>query len=358
MTHGGNVELLAPQYGLEVKDLLDFSANINPYGPPPGTKELFGRFWQEISRYPDPHSTHLRSALSFLHQVDPATVCVANGASELIYWIARLWHMPKALIFGPTFTEYAAAVLSAKGSIHYEFAGEQDGFRHRFPEDIGQANLVFVGNPNNPTGNLYTAQQLQTWVQQVQSKNPDTFFVIDESFLAFQGNESQLSLVQYAVTMPAVIVLRSLTKIFSVPGLRLGYMISHPELARALEKLMPTWRVNILAQRFGEKISSYSQFLERSRSALKDHREEFLSDLRQVPGLKIFDSAANFFLVKFLSLNLKSSEVTDRLAGRGILVRCCDDFEGLEKERFIRLAVRKPDQNKIVAQAIREICRA
>ena len=120
--HGGNVELLAPQYGFEVQDVLDFSANINPYGPPPGTRELLAQSWPDIARYPDPHSTQLRAALARWHDVAPENITVANGASELIYWIARLFSTPQALILGPAFTEYADAVQSAHGKVRYQFA--------------------------------------------------------------------------------------------------------------------------------------------------------------------------------------------------------------------------------------------
>ncbi len=355
--HGGNVELLAPQYGFQVGDVLDFSANINPYGPPPGTRDLLSQRWQDIARYPDPHSTHLRAVLARWHNVQTKNITVANGASELIYWIARLFHAPKALVLGPTFTEYSIAVQSADGDTQYEFAKGKDGFRHVFKNvKIGsdnRINLVFVGNPNNPTGTMEDAASLQKWIKQSLSRSPNTLFVIDESFLPFAGPES-LSLAPFAVETPGVIILRSMTKIFSIPGLRLGYAVSQIETAKKLERLMPTWRVNILAQRFGEEMFSFAQFINHSRIMLESHRNDLIGNLRALPHLKAFDSAANFVLIKMLAAGMDAVSLASALAKKGILVRSCNDFAGLEKGKFIRVAVRKPEENKILVQALKE----
>ena len=362
-THGGNVELLAPQYGLQVEDVLDFSANINPYGPPPGTFEILSQSWQDISRYPDPHCTQLKLALALWHNVQPENITAANGAAELIYWIARLFPAPRALVLGPTFTEYADAVESADGSVKYEFSQESDGFRHDFdhiknaPED--PVRLVFIANPNNPTGTFHEPFLLKKWILQTLSdfaraglKSAPTV-IIDESFLPFTGaGPESLSLAAFAAQTPGVILLRSMTKIFSIPGLRLGYYIAHSQTAKNLENLMPPWRVNILAQRFGEKISSFSQFLNNSRKMIETHRNDLIRNLRELTPLKVFDSTANFILIKLLAPDKSSTWLTNALAKKGILIRSCNDFMGLEKNKFIRIAVRRPEENKVLVEAL------
>ncbi len=355
--HGGNVELLAPQYGFDVDEVIDFSANINPYGPPPELKRVLDESWKEISRYPDPQSSGLRKALAEHHGVEMENITVGNGASELIYWISRLFSFPKAVVLSPAFTEYAVAVSLAGGQVRYVLSDEENDFRHEFSLEnlmcLDLPNLVFVGNPNNPTGNSYASSTIQHWIERQLKVSPDTVFVIDESFLPFVGRETEFSLIPFAAVNAKVIILRSMTKIFSIPGLRLGYSIAHPDLTLKLSALMPTWRVNILAQRCGEVLFNNSIFLNNSVSALIKSREELTRALMDIQQLKVFGSSANFLLLKLLSEQPEAGVLVDKLARGGLVTRLCDDFRGLEKGRFLRIAVRKPDENERLVKKFR-----
>lgn len=353
--HGGNVELLAPRYGFDAAEVLDFSANINPYGPPPELKRILDQSWKDISRYPDPQSVRLRKTLAQWHGVAPENIVAANGASELIYWIARLGNSSKTAVFAPAFTEYAAATAAAGGRADNIPANEENGFRHDFTNQGAGADLVYIGNPNNPTGNVYEGSLLQSWIERHLKARPQAVIAVDESFLPFLELESSISLARFAAQKPGVIVLRSLTKILSIPGLRLGYSIAHPELSKKLSSLMPSWRVNSIAQKCGEALFSCTQFLNDSVRALKTGREQLARELRGMAGLKVFDSSVNFLLVKLNPGTPGASTVTEVLAQRGVLVRPCDDFAGLEKDRFVRLAVRKPDENTRLVKYLKEI---
>jgi len=358
--HGGNVELLAPRYGFKADEIIDFSVNINPMGIPAEAQEVLEESCTKVTRYPDPDSIRLREVLARWHKVNPENIAVGNGASELIVWLARLFPSKSVLILAPTFSEYSKAVRSSGGNVEYEIADEKMEFRHGFKNHANggfrNAEMVFMCNPNNPTGTLYQRTLLEDWIGDALIKSPGTHFVIDESFLPFV-EEERYSLVPLSVRTSQVIILRSMTKIFSVPGLRLGYVIAGSGVIEKLDRSMPTWRINILAQRFGERIFSYSEFLIRSVQNLKTVREEFFKQLSQIREIKVFNSSVNFFLIKLLLKNMNSAELTDRLAQKGILVRACDDFVGLQKDRFIRIAVRQSEENKHLTSCLREILR-
>ncbi len=355
-THGGNLQVLAPTYGFQIKETLDFSANLNPYGPPSLARVQLQAALENIAYYPDWEYKKLRSALSEWEGVGVSNVVAANGASELIAWIPVLVQTPKALMVGPTFTEYEQAVHSKNGGVQYALALEGDGFRYPFvikEEKCGEYNLVFFANPNNPTGNFYSNELLGYWMERWWSKNPETIFVSDESFLPFLGEGKKFSLNSFAAKKERVIVLHSLTKILSIPGLRLGYAVAHSKTLCMLEKILPAWRVNCLAEKIGESVLEYSDFMVNSAKFIQHDREELARQLEDFTEFKVFASAANFILVK-CSPEISAAHLTENLAKRGIFVRLCNDFKGLEEDRFIRVAVRIKKENEILVAALRE----
>jgi threonine-phosphate decarboxylase len=376
--HGGNVEYLAPKYGFGIHEILDFSANMNPWGPPAKIKELLLESWKDISRYPDIESTRLRSALARLHQAYPENIVPANGISELIYWAVRFAEPGKALILAPAFSEYVQAVKSSGRTVEYDIVTNNGIVRspmcgtaiqkfsleqsqeistslHDWYDNAEPFSIVFIANPSNPCGQLYSAELLESQIKKWISWNPRTLFVIDEAFLTFVPNPDQHTLAGFALKTPQVIVLRSLTKILSIPGLRLGYAVAHSATAAKLDQLMPAWRVNIIAQKIGEKILTFSNFIKESVVLLEQVRNNFIKHLRSFQEFEVFDSAANFILIRIQSRSWDASQLTDAAGKRGILIRNCDDFVGLEKGRYIRLAVRKPEENRRLITMFKEI---
>lgn len=357
--HGGNVTHLSERYGLRVEKVLDFSANVNPYGPPPEAMEMLRRALSDINRYPDPEHKKLRGSFARQHGVEAENLAVGNGSTELIYACARLFPSPKAWIFAPAFTEYARAVLSAGGAVSYLVSVEDRDFFYDFDrttvESVTDAELIFIANPNNPTGTLYENDVLWKWVEKVHEINHKAHFVLDEAFLPFTDDQSQTSLIPFAVEFPRVVVLRSPTKLYGIAGLRLGYAVGHAQTLRKLENMMPPWRVNVLAQCFGEHVAYYDAYAAHSREMLLRARKRLIEKMRLIPALKSFNSAANFILAKIQTRNMNSSELAEHLARKGIFIRVCDDFVGLEHGRFFRVAVRKPEDNEQLVNALKEV---
>jgi len=294
--------------------------------------------------------------LSAWEKVREGEITVANGVSELISWIPRLKQNIKTLILAPTFTEYEKSINSAFGLVHLKFALEEDLFQHSFEiEEWGDwdFNLVFISNPNNPTGNLYDRKKLEKWIEFYLKRSPETLFVCDESFLPFVNGGRNCSLNSFAVKRPGVIVLHSLTKLFSVPGLRLGTAVAHQKTIQKIESLLPTWRVNSLAQKFGESLLEYADFVEDSIQNIDLNRNELVQKIMDLRGVKVFPAFANFILIR-LPQNISAKLLTEFLAKKGLFIRLCNDFKGLEKDRFIRLAVRKKEENEILIEGFKE----
>lgn len=355
-THGGNVQILAPQYGYPIDQALDFSANINPFGPPENLEPIIKESLNEIALYPDPNYWKLRSAIANFHGLEKENIAVANGAVELIFWAARFFSNPRALIFAPSFQEYAQAVQSGYGDLQYECAKEESNFQHSFDNELPdlKTNLVFLANPNNPTGQLYPAKTLMNWIKCHIPENGNHLVVCDESFMPFIQNNTEYSLISHALEDSKILILRSLTKILSIPGLRLGYAIGSKKIIEKFNSLMPTWRVNIFAQKIGEKINDYKEFMTDSSGMLELLKNNLVKGLQVNPFLKTFRSSTNFLLLKILNPKFTSTELTKSLLKKGILIRSCNDFFGMEQERYIRIAVRKENENARLLSNLKE----
>lgn len=323
--------------------VLDFSVNVNPLGPPPSVLEALRRELPAIGRYPDPECRLLTERLATHHGVAPAQVVVGNGSNELIHAVARISPIRKKVILEPTYSEYLRASLEFGTPEHW--LGEGDNYRWD-PFALPPISLVWLCNPNNPTGQLWQREQLTGWI----AAHPQTLFVVDEAFLPFVEAEAEHSLVPLLPQLNNAVVLRSLTKYYGLPGLRLGYAVTTPGLAERLRKQLPTWSVNALAQVAGRAALDDPDFSRQTQAWLPAAREVLLRQLRGVPGLCPLPSRANFILIRMQGA--KANEVVPRLAGRGIVVRDASNFVGLDG-RFIRVAVRGLEDNQRLVDDLR-----
>ncbi|MBV9125029.1 MAG: aminotransferase class I/II-fold pyridoxal phosphate-dependent enzyme, partial [Planctomycetes bacterium] len=196
---------------------LDFSANINPLGPPRSALQAIARAWGGVASYPDPECRPLSDLLAARHQVEPAQVLIGNGSNELIYLISRAWKPRRVAIVEPTYTEYLRASLLVGAEVDH-WLPEEEAFQPQ-PFDPGAAELVWLCQPNNPTGQLWPAGTLAGWVE----AHPRVLFVVDEAFLPFLPEEAEYSMIPALRRLPNLVVLRSLTKFYALPGLRIGY---------------------------------------------------------------------------------------------------------------------------------------
>ncbi len=352
--HGGNVWKESARLGLGVDELIDFSASINPLGPSPRALEAIRDNLLWVKHYPDPSSTALRAALARYLEVRPENLMVGNGAAELIGLVGG-WVNPGRLVtLLPTFSEYRrAAAGSDFGPVALRAA---DGFCFRMPEGgwedfLANRDLVFICNPNNPTGTLVSKEELLDLAEVVRAR--DSWLVVDQAFLDFIPRPADYSMVEVAVTMDRVLVLGSLTKFFALPGLRLGYLVGMPATLEELRKRAVPWRVNILAQVAGTASLEDEEYIAATRDLIVKEKENLYRDLSVIPGLKPYHPAANFILVNCFQTGLTASHLSQALARRGILIRDCANFQGLDPY-FFRVAVRGPADNAALVAGLKE----
>jgi threonine-phosphate decarboxylase len=318
--------------------LLDFSANLNPLGPPPSVLEAVCRGLPTLATYPDPECRQLSERLAELHRVGRDQVVVGNGSNDLIHAIPRAFRPPQAAIVEPTYTEYLRASLRAGAAVSHWLA-EGKHFRPA-PFDPEEADLVWLGNPNNPTGQLWPPGVLAPWVE----AHPQTLFVVDEAFLPFRPDETEHSLVPFAGHLPNLVVVRSLTKIYTLPGLRLGYAVTNSERAERLRAQLTPWSVNALAPLAGVAALEDEAFLATTHSWFEETLPSFLDQLaRCSERVQPLPSQANFVLLRLHGIT--ATELARRLAACGLAVRDASNFVGLDPG-YVRVAVRTAEENR------------
>ena len=346
--HGGELEKLE-RLGISPENLIDFSVNLNPLGPPEELLRTLRERISEIALYPEPRSEALVAKLSEKLKVPWGNLVVSNGSNQLIYAVYRALRPGRALILQPTFSEYRkAAALCGTYIIDFVLSFE-DGFSVPLEElhkALESSDLAFICNPNNPTGSLLERELLLALVRRF----PDTTFVVDEAFSDFSDVPS--SVVGNVLEFENLVVLRSFTKIFSIPGLRLGYAAAGENVASALREQIEPWSVNRLSQLAGEIVLEFERFVEQTRGFISEERDFLFSGISKVEGLSPFPSHANFLLVRCEALGASSLQA--RLLEKGIFVRDCSNFVGLDGH-FFRVAVRKREENERLISALSEV---
>ncbi len=324
---------------------LDFSANINPLGSPP-LEALILEELKHIGHYPDNTYLDFRQAAASFVGVAPREIVPGNGSSELIRLFAEavIEEGDLALIPFPTFGEYENQSLLVGATIRSINIG-QDGMPLLRESDLKEAKAFFLCNPNNPTGRLLSKQQVSN-LAKICEQN-EIFLLVDEAFIEL--SDPGQSVASMASDMDFLFVMRSLTKSFGVPGLRLGFGVTNPELARILNCARIPWSISSLAAAAGVYLLSCAEHLVKSRSLIREELTYLTSALQNL-GLEPLPSSVNFILVNVTSSGLDSDILAERTMRSGVLVRDCQSF-GLGKS-YIRVAVRDRRENKQLIAAL------
>ncbi len=340
--HGGNLNWAATIAGCQPAELLDFSASINPWGPPLSAMEAISRGLTALKSYPDPNYSQLKSALAEFHKLSPEWILPGNGAAELLTWAAwNLAQCESVYLPSPAFGDYYRALNAFGATIKPIFLDLNCLNQGNF----SQAGLL-LNNPHNPTGKLFLRSQILPYLQQFK------LVVIDEAFMDFLPPEHEQSLISDCENYPNLVIVRSLTKFYSLPGLRLGYAISHPERWQRWQKLRDPWSVNSLAALVGEAVIKDQEFQEQTWQWLAPTREKLWQDLGSIPNLKPLKSSANFLLVETTESSLQLQEKL--LKQSQILIRDCLSFPELG-DRYFRVAVRTLTENNRLIESLKII---
>lgn len=344
--HGGNIYHYSRKYGIPIEKIVDFSASINPLGPPKAAIAAIKGAIPSLINYPDPDSTLIKGALSVYLGVGKDCILPGNGSTELIYLIPRVLRPKKALLPVPSFSDYERALTIAGCRVDYMQLREKDGFvpdMGRFKASISGTDIVFLCNPNNPTGTLIEKDIVLDMLKL--ARKTGAFAVIDEAFIEYAPEHS---IVKEASFASGVAVLRNFTKFYGMPGLRLGYLVARPDLIKRLSKEAEPWSVNSLAHEAAAAALSDPAYVARSLSLFRREKDYLYTRLNRIDGCKPCPSSANFFLVK---IENKADKVVEKLASKGILVRSCSNYKGLDGE-YLRVAVKGRRENRMLLDAL------
>ena len=342
-THGGNRNWAAQYAHCKPEEILDFSASINPLGPPQSVLTVLTSHLHSLKNYPDPNYIQLRSALSNFHNLPIDWILPGNGAAELLTWAGReLAQLDATYLVTPAFADYQRGLKAFNATVipvpmDLETRSPQAGI-------AASANCgLLLNNPHNPTGTLTLRENLLPYLEQF------ALVVVDEAFMDFLPPEQQQSLLDLVLDFPNLIVLRSLTKFYSLPGLRLGYAIGHPDYLQRWQRWRDPWPVNTLAEVAAIAALNDRSFQQKTWDWLPSSREALTTGLQALPGLSPLPGAANFLLVK---TDVPSTQLQkDLLRSHQILIRDCLSFPELG-ENYFRVAVRLPAENDQLLAAL------
>lgn len=344
--HGGALRQFSEKYGIPEREVLDFSSNINPLGPPPLVLEALDQIARELPHYPDPEAREFRGEVARHFPLWPENVIAGNGAAELLDLIVRFLRPRRALLIEPAFLEYRRLMQLAGAEIRSLSLKEKDSFLFTHGEILNALSgveVVILGHPNNPTGTAMERADLTDFMKE--AKRRDIFVILDEAFVDWVP---ELSLGSEVRDDSYFFIIRSLTKFFALPGIRIGYGLGSRKLIEKLSGLQVPWSCNRVAQRLGILALRDDAFMETSRQWLIQEKEKLVFELGKIPWLKVYPGLANFLLLRFSGPPAGSSLI-EEMGHQGIYVRGLAEFPGLGPFYF-RIAVRTAGENqKLIA---------
>ncbi|MDH5793782.1 MAG: threonine-phosphate decarboxylase CobD [Candidatus Bathyarchaeota archaeon] len=347
--HGGNVWKISEKFKIPLDQVIDFSVPINPLGIPEKVLQSIRQRLSLIKNYPDPDHEWLIETLSNYVGVKPNNIIVGNGSTELIYLFTEVFLESgyDAVIPIPTFGEYKTATMRVGGRPLLLRCDPAKNFRLKFQKlekaISKKTRIIFFCNPNSPTGILYEKDEVLRIVRLAAEKNVLVF--LDEDYVDFVDDDKRYSMAEYVTRYNNLFVLRSLTKFFALAGLRIGFGIASPDVVMTLKKAKMPWSVNSLAMFAATEAVKDGDFIKKSRLLISRSKRHMQKMLQEIPWLKVYPSETNFFLIEIAKVDLTSTQLKEGLARKGLLIRDCSDFDGLNN-RFFRVSVNKTEENK------------
>ena len=350
--HGGDIDAAARHAGVNAGEIIDFSASINPLGPPSSARKAFINSYHKVSRYPDPYGEALKQALAERHGLRSAEVLVGNGSTQLIYLLCAALRPRTALIVDPAFSEYANALALAGANTRSISLTVDSGFQFSTENLLAawekDCDLLVLATPNSVTGQLIPKVEIENIARLALIRK--SVVVIDEAFIDFVEDQSVKMLVR---RNPFLIVLRSLTKYYALPGLRLGYLIGEAGRVAQLANYQEPWSVNSPSMSVALACLEDGGFAAKTEHWLRRERQFLFNRIRTLPGLHPFPSRVNFLLVKIAQYGVDALELRSFLLHKKILIRACNTFTQLRGDYF-RVAVRRRKDNRRLLAALRE----
>jgi len=352
--HGGQLRQIAERFGVSASGMLDFSANINPEGPPASVIQALNQALSDpatLSNYPDLEERELILSISQYAHVAPGTVAVANGFVSLLDSVLAFLRIRRCLLPVPSFGEYRDALLRAGVAVTSYVLHQEAGFRY-LPHDLlkalatGEHDSILLANPQNPTGVLSDRTELLNFIERAAKFN--IWVLLDEAFIDYSPNDSMGGEVE---NFQNLIVFRSVTKFHGIPGLRVAYSVTNGKLNASIRGHLPPWPITTLAAIGVRSALADAGYSARALQLNYERRIKLVANLTAL-GLHIYRAAANFLLIRFPSSEEAQNCWEDLILSHGVVLRNCRNFEGLTGDH-LRCAVRDDDQNAQLVEALK-----
>jgi threonine-phosphate decarboxylase len=352
--HGGNIVQMAQQLNCAADEINDMSSNVNPLGPPPGLMGFLKKNIGTITTFPEVDGKGIVKQFADQYNIDPRRVLAGNGTTQFIYAMPQALEVKRALILGPTYSDYADACHLNNVRTTFAIAPETQNFYpdlDRIETYLPDADSVYICNPNNPTGAMIPMEELH----QLCNAYPKVYFIVDESYLPFTGDDYRRSICHQ--NLHNVIGLSSISKIFAIPGLRIGFVISSADIIQRFRRFLQPWSVNSLAQLAVDYLMNHKDevdtFIEKTKRFVEIEKNKFYFMLNKIANINLFPSTTNFILAR-LRDNFYADEVRNTLAQNKILVRNCQNFHGLSN-RFIRISMKTEEVNQMLTKKLADL---
>ena len=343
--HGGTPRRDMARFGLPERSVLDFSVNLNPLGPPPIIKERWQELVETIKCYPTVEGGGVARYYEMRFGVSSRNCLAGNGSTEMIYLAPRVLGVKGVAVITPSYHDYERASLLAGAEVIRCPLSPDNDFSFPSPdllvEVIDRVGAIWIGRPNNPTGDLLPKEQ----ISELADRFPEKWFILDEAFIQFIDDwETESFMTEPA--RPNIVVVHSLTKFYAIPGLRLGGIIGSEELIALLRKAKEPWTVNGIADSMAPLLLTRPAYEEESRSAVKAEREKVLKALEDLDGITSFPACANYILCQWTRTG-NLDDLLRHLLLNGAYVRDCRNFPGLEKN-FFRIGLKGAEENDLL----------
>ena len=354
--HGGRLLEAEREFGLTRDQFVDFSSNLNVFAPAVPALE-WASWSSHATRYPQADAETVRLRLADYYGVDAEFLLPTSGASEALYLVARLFRDRKVAVVEPGFSDYSRSFRAAGCECSPVILPQTWWYEpvQKWVRSLEPFDVVVLGNPNNPTGSLQRKEELLHLFEQ--NRGRCRSWVIDEAFLEFIECAERETLLSTIREFSSLIVIRSLTKSWRIPGLRLGFVATSGPINQ-LRRMQPPWSVNSLAEAWASSFLTAQRRAELALSfeEMRTEKRQFATQLGRISGIRVHPGAANFLLVELIDGSLEAADLYRELGRRGILVRVCDSFQGMTEGRFVRLAVRTASENDRLIRELAALC--
>ena len=354
--HGSDLEKIESIYGIKKEDIVSFSANVNPLGVSPLLRASLSEKIDAITTYPDREYTSLRKCIAEYCHTDYENIIVGNGSTELISLFIQIEHPKKALVIGPTYSEYEREIALGGGTTLYYPLKEKDDFTLDVEDFVTQLNesidLLVICNPNNPTSSCITRKAMRRILDVC--KQYDIYVMVDETYVEFADNMAEIDSIPLTNYYNNIIILRGTSKFFAAPGLRLGYAITgNRDLIKAINTRKNPWTINSLAVVAGETMFKDTAYIEATKQLISSERERCYQALAASPDYKVYKPSGNFMLVKIVNEDLTSEYLFDKAIKEGLMIRDCSTFPFLDN-KYIRFCFMNPEDNSRLLKCLLE----